>query len=229
VAFDFDGTLAPLGPRPQFVDMRPVTRKRLLALARKFPVAVITGRAVSDIRQWTREFPLYSVVGNHGIEIDGNAKGARRYRTQVDGWLKPLAQRLQSWPGVWIENKGYSLSLHFRASPHPKKARHQLKHVARGLPGVRVVPGKDVVNLVPDRSPHKGTAFCYLVRQSKATAAIFVGDDVTDESVFRNARVPGCQVVTIRIGRSIHSKAKYYLKTQKEIDQLLLVLLKEGD
>ncbi len=88
---------------------------------------------------------------------------------------------------------------------------------------MRVVPGKQVVNLVPLDAPNKGDALLALRDSTGADMAIYVGDDVTDEDVFRLDQ-PG-RLFTVRIGTSKRSAARYFLKQQEEIDALLEALV----
>ena len=84
-----------------------------------------------------------------------------------------------------IEDKTYSLSMHFRESSAPHHAKELVLRVTAQLtPLPRLVLGKAVVNVIPPGTPHKGTALLELMRQLKCEAALYVGDDDTDEDVF---------------------------------------------
>ncbi len=229
LAFDFDGTLVKLSLNPESVTLRKVTRDRLRKLTRQTAVAIITGRSVADVRQWTEPFPFFAVVGNHGIERSTKIPKAPAYREIVKDWILRLSTLPEGEPCVWIENKRFSLSLHYRSSPKPLETRARIIKKAKGLRGAHIVPGKDVINLVPKGAPDKGTAFRALVQESKARHALFAGDDVTDESVFKKAKIPGCEVITVRVGRAsrLKSKAEFYLKDQREMDKLLGELLRK--
>jgi trehalose 6-phosphate phosphatase len=84
------------------------------------------------------------------------------------------------------------------------------------------VPGKRVVNVVPAEAPHKGDAFRQLLRAERAEQALYVGDDDTDEDVFRLE--PPDRPVTVRMGPSRRSRAEYFVREQGEIDDLLRML-----
>jgi trehalose 6-phosphate phosphatase len=81
------------------------------------------------------------------------------------------------------------------------------------------MPGKLVVNLLPDGAPHKGIALEELRAREGADTAVFVGDDVTDEDVFELDR-PG-KLLGIRVGQSRSSAAPFYIRNQLEVDALL--------
>jgi len=91
------------------------------------------------------------------------------------------------------------------------------------LESVRVVGGKDVVNLVPRGARHKGFALDELRRGASCDAAVYVGDDVTDEDVFKMRRA--LRLLTVRVGAKKTSEAEYYLKTQTEVDALITALV----
>ena len=93
---------------------------------------------------------------------------------------------------------------------------------------MRIIPGKMVINLVPAGLPHKGDALRRLMRLSHRRIALYVGDDHTDEDVFRLAADAG--VVGVRVGRTRHSAASWFLRDQQEVDELLSRLLRDlGD
>jgi len=87
------------------------------------------------------------------------------------------------------------------------------------------VPGKCVLNLVPAQAPHKGEALIDACRRLRCASAIFVGDDVTDEDVFQMKVPRGLRVLGVRVGKSASSRAKFYVRGQAEMDELLKVLL----
>jgi trehalose 6-phosphate phosphatase len=93
------------------------------------------------------------------------------------------------------------------------------------LQGVRVVTGKRVLNVVPSNAPDKGMALARLVRRGGFEGVLFVGDDDTDEAVFRrDLAVP---TVGVRVGRKARSAAPYYLRGQGDVDRLLERLLQQ--
>jgi trehalose 6-phosphate phosphatase len=91
---------------------------------------------------------------------------------------------------------------------------------------MRVVPGKLVVSIVPARAPNKGDAVLDLRSRERADIAIYVGDDATDEDVFRIDQ-PG-RLLGIRIGEAQNSAAAYFLRSQREVDRLLRRLVDLG-
>jgi trehalose 6-phosphate phosphatase len=218
IAFDYDGTLAPVIARPERVAMRRSTRGLLQRLSALYPCVVITGRARADVQRRVRGTGVREVIGNHGLEPFA---ASRRLARDVRRWHAELTRALAGVAGVRIEDKTFSLAVHYRGARDRREARAAILHAAGALPRVRVVPGKLVINLVPESAPHKGDALLREQRRLRCQHAIYVGDDDTDEDVFALA---DADLLSIRIGRSRRSAARYYLKSQAEIDALLQCL-----
>lgn len=212
-AFDFDGTLAPIVAQPEKAQLPLPILQRLVTLAHYTPVAVITGRSVADIRS-RLEFEPDFVVGNHGLEgVPGAEHCAGQCEQQCVDWEQRLAAALRDRsvfdPGIRIENKVYSLSVHYRLARDRVKAERQLTALfARLTPQARVIAGKCVFNLLPQEAADKGVALERLIEASGARSAIYVGDDVTDEDIFRLRRP---DLLSVRIGCSVDSAAEFFL------------------
>jgi len=217
IAFDFDGTLAPFVGDPSAAAMSSRTRQLFRRVATRYPCAVISGRARKDVLSKVRGIPLRAVFGNHGIEPISNPRGIRPL---VHLWKAQLKRVLPNTPGLFLEDKGVSLSLHYRRAPHPAQVRRLALAAAEGLPGKRIIEGKMVVNVVPAGTDDKAAALTRVRRRLGCPLAIYVGDDENDEGVF--ALVRRNWLLGIRIGRSAQSRAEYFLPGQKAIDQLLL-------
>jgi trehalose 6-phosphate phosphatase len=220
IAFDYDGTLAPIAPRPQDARMSATTRALLARVAKRHPVIVLTGRSRMDALRFLGGVPVLEVIGSHGMETPGSA--VTRFLSRVAAWRAHLARRLGPLAGVSIEDKRHSLSVHYRHAPDPA-ARELIGAAAGELEGARVFGGKKVVNVVPADAPDKGAALLAACERLGCDHAVFVGDDDTDESAFAAGRAG--RIFTIRVGRSPSSAAQHYLRSQEEIDQLLALLL----
>jgi len=219
LAFDFDGTLAPLVARPDEARVPDSLARRLARLAQLRPLAIVTGRAVADV-SGRLGFPVAYVVGNHGAEEAGGI-------TPLDPALfDPVRQRLLAArpfldaAGVILEDKRYSLALHYRQAPNPVLAQALIADLLMGLPqDFGVVPGRMVCNVVLARAPDKGDAVMALTRRANCALAIFVGDDINDETVF--AKAPE-NWLTIRVGNDYPlSKAGYFLDSYGDMEPLL--------
>ena len=222
-AFDFDGTLAPIVARPDGAAMRARTRDLLRRLALLYPCIVLSGRARADVLHKLNGVPAAGVIGSHGADT-GQANTSRPL---IEEWQAELKAALGLISGVWIEDKGFSLAVHYRQSAQKAEARRSILAAARTLKQARILGGKQVVNVVPADAPHKGDALASERDRLNCNWVLFAGDDDNDEDAF----ALGGNVVSVRVGLKRRSHACYYLRTQREIDDLLasLVRLRENN
>ncbi len=198
-AFDFDGTLAPIRPRPDDVQVSATIALRLDRLARLRPVAIVTGRRIADVRSRLGFAPAW-IVGNHGAEDEGDPQASARASQALDALRARLRERADglAGAGVVVEDKGQSLALHFRTAPDRAAAAAMIEDVLAGFTGtLHVFGGKLVYNAVSADAPDKAVAVQRLMHRLDVQAAFFAGDDVNDEPVFAAAQPPW---VTVRIG-----------------------------
>ncbi len=198
-AFDFDGTLAPIRPRPDDVQVSATIALRLEKLARVRPVAIVTGRRIADVRERLGFAPSW-IIGNHGAEDDGDPDAAAHALHALDALRERLLERADglAGAGVMVEDKGQSLALHFRTAPDRAAASALIEDVLAGFTAtLHVFGGKLVYNAVAIDAPDKAVAVQRLIARAGVEAAFFAGDDVNDEPVFAAAQ-PGW--VTVRIG-----------------------------
>ena len=220
LAFDFDGTLAPIVRNPEAATMRRRTSMLLAEVARRYPCAVISGRSRADVMKKVEEIPLRAVFGNHGMEPSESLRAWRRLAAK---WHAQLASALPPIAGMVIENKGVSLAIHYRLARARGAVRGLVLHAAADLHGTRIVEGKRVVNILPAGAPDKGSALIGLRKRLRCQCAIYVGDDDTDEDVFALAKQE--RLLGIRVGRSRRTQAAYYVPSQAAIDLLLRKLV----
>jgi trehalose 6-phosphate phosphatase len=198
-AFDFDGTLAPIRPRPDDVHVSATIASRLDKLARMRPVAIVTGRRIDDVRERLGFTPAW-IIGNHGAEDEGDPEAAARARHALDALRERLREREDglAGAGVLVEDKGQSLALHFRTAPDRDAASAMIEDALAGFThALHVFGGKLVWNAVAADAPDKAVAVQRLIARAGVQAAFFAGDDVNDEPVFAAAQH---QWVTVRIG-----------------------------
>ena len=112
LAFDFDGTLAPIVARRDDAEMSGETRQLLGRVARRYPSAIFSGRSRADVAARVSGLPLRAVVGNHGLE-NGEPVPPEMLRP-VASWRASLEPALAGVEGVDIEDKGASLSVQMR-------------------------------------------------------------------------------------------------------------------
>ena len=223
--FDFDGTLAPIVARPEDAHLPEDVRAQLLLLSEVATVAILSGRALDDIRPRLGFEPHYT-MGNHGIEgMPGWDERGAAYASLCRSWSKELTALLAvhaaSEANIRIENKRYSLSVHYRLARDPSAAARSLLALFDKLqPAPRIMAGKCVFNLLPQGAADKGSALRQLIQVTGARGAIYVGDDVTDEDVFRLQKSRR-DILSVRTEFDAASNAEFFLTNQLEMPRLL--------
>jgi trehalose 6-phosphate phosphatase len=148
-------------------------------------------------------------------------------QTACSTWLKqmdkPLVSRSRQ-TGIMVEDKKYSLSVHYRKAPAKKLARDEIASVISQLdPQPRVIWGKCVAILASPHGPHKGAALLEAMHRAGTNSAFYIGDDDSDEDVFT---IPDARIMTVRVGRKESSAAQYYVARQSEVVQVVRAVLK---
>lgn len=219
LALDYDGTLAPIASTPDRARMRVRTRTLFAQVAQCYPSITISGRLLSDIAQRMTGIPVRSVFGNYG----GEPSALGRPPVRVGAWVRHLTERLSTHRGVVVEDKGYSVTIHYRHAHSKDHALAGIHDAARELSGARILGGVQAVTLLPAQGPDKGVALQRARRRLRCDTAIYVGDDDTDEDAF--ASDGAGRLLSIRVGASQATGARYHLQRQADIDRLLQVLL----
>jgi trehalose 6-phosphate phosphatase len=204
--FDVDGTLIDIGPSPFEVDVPADLRaalERLLVLA-DGAVALVSGRPIRDLDTLFEPLRL-PAVGGHGAETRLRADETPQRIADLPRSLRDfLVAAVVHDPRLAYEDKGYSVALHFRKAPQHEP--HLRAHVEKGLAiypqeRLELLPGKAMIE-VKRPGISKGDAVRALMTQAPFAGRrpVFVGDDVTDESVF--AAMPGLGGASYSVGRS---------------------------
>ena len=192
LATDFDGTLSAITPNPQLARIHPGCRDSIAKLRNDLAwVAVLSGRQVGEVRQLVG-LPGVVYLGNHGLERweKGNRyvePQALPYAPVIRSILKRARQELKL-PGLLLEDKGITGSIHYRSAQDPPAARKRIASLLRYLAveaGLRVVEGRRVVELRPPLDLNKGTALLDLLRRYAVRGIVYAGDDETDLDAFR--------------------------------------------
>ena len=205
---------------PDRVFPRTTTRDLLASVAERYPVAVISGRAVADVRA-RLGVAVHTVVGNHGIEPSPAMDEAAR---AVAEWAPQLREALAAERGAVLEDKRFSIAVHYRAAADHEAARRRIHAAIAALAGdPRAADGHLVVNVVGHGAPTKGDALRRIEDEVGATGSLFAGDDLTDEDAFA-VQDPDTSL-GVRIGVGVPTRAPFHLSSQAEIDQLLRELL----
>jgi trehalose 6-phosphate phosphatase len=218
-AFDLDGTLAPIVEDHTAAQVAEPVRNTLQRLTRLAKVVVITGRARKDVEA-ILGFEPQLVIGNHGAEWPAHQKSRNwQFVEYCLKWRKQLQDALCCEPGVELEFKGESISLHYRKAPDTGSALAQIHTAIDQLePAPRRFGGKFVVNVLPMQALGKGDALGAAMELFGLSRAVFFGDDETDEEVFRLRRA---DVFGVHIGKDEQTAAPYYLNRQSEMLGLL--------
>jgi len=227
-AFDFDGTLSKIVKNPDEAKINRSTLKLLQKLGEITPVAIISGRSLSDLKIKFNPSPGF-LVGNHGLEgIHSCDQKLESFRESCEQWKNHLTKTLITngggLDGIEIEDKIYSIAVHYRKSRTKRYSRSTiLESLIELIPSARIIMGKCVVNIVPTGAPHKGIALLELMLKSDTKSALYIGDDDTDEDVFA---LSDPRLFTIRVGKKSTSQAKFYIKRQAEVNTLLEKIIK---
>lgn len=191
---DMDGTLAPIVARPEEAAITPRNRELLLELVKELPLlAVVSGRSAAALQDFVG-IPGVVYAGNHGLERwqDGEvrlAPGVAEHRPdleQASDILEELAEE-----GIEVEDKGATLSLHYRRHADPDGYAQRLAPTFAEIAdrhGLTLGGGRRVFEFRPPVAVDKGTAFRDLMGEYGLGAALFIGDDITDLAAIKVAQ-----------------------------------------
>ena len=234
---DYDGTLTPIAPTPVDAILSPEVRKKLTTLMKKpaFSVGVISGRAIEELKSMVAIKGIY-YAGNHGLEIEGPGlkyiiPGAEATRRIMAALARELEAALKNISGIIIQEKGLSLSVHYRLVK-PEETETVTAAVRR-VTAPRVNRGEIIVygmkknwEIRPPVVWNKGKAAEFIGSEIKAKLrlprllTIYLGDDTTDEDAFRVIRQPDGWSVYIGPENET-SAAGFYLDSPAEVEILL--------
>jgi trehalose 6-phosphate phosphatase len=231
---DYDGTLTQIRQEPAaaVLSLEGELILRHLSSLTDIPICIVTGRSMEDIR---RLIPLdhMSFAANHGFHILHEAKE----------WIHPdavsiiqvfsrltgvLRSRLEPFPKVYVENKQFTLTVHYRSVPS-SQVRSLISLVINTIrsfdTSLIITRGKKVIEIRPSISWGKGDAVLQIMKTIKTPrrpVPLFIGDDATDEDVFRVLQSKG---ITMRVGKNTSTLARYYVKDVEEVLRLLHLVI----
>jgi trehalose 6-phosphate phosphatase len=214
VLLDIDGTLLDFAPTPREVWVPPGLARTLNHLARRTngALAMVSGRSINDIDLIFAP-DIFPAIGGHGAEMRINPADEPGAALLMDKELKRrLAAIAKLSPGILLEDKGYSLALHYRLAPHAEKAIYEAVSLIRAdLPNapIEVLPGKLVCE-IKLAGFTKATGVLELMKHEpfKGRRPFFIGDDVTDETVF--AIMPDLNGLAFSVGRRAKGVAAHF-------------------
>jgi len=237
---DYDGTLTPIVDKPELAALPQETRKLLRTLAknRRYTVGIVSGRALPDLKS---KVDLEGIIyaGNHGLEIEGFGSSflepiAEEMRPFLRMLNQALSATLRGIKGVFVEDKGLTVSVHYRLVDDTEEGR--VKDTFRKVTDslhvtgkIRITQGKKVYEIRPPVDWDKGKAIAWLmakcreVRGRGGALPIYLGDDLTDEDGFK--AIERNNGISIFVGEgSLQSAARYFLKSPEEVAQFLKML-----
>lgn len=227
VALDFDGVLAPIVEEPSAARALPASAQALRALAAADGVtlALVSGRALADLRAVADPPAEAVLVASHGAEVAG-APPVAVPRDVLDRVVAGLEAVAAEHPGTAVEHKPAAAVLHTRRADRDVAARATdaaLEAVA-AVEGAHVMQGKEVVEVSVVRAD-KGTAVLALTDRLGVDAVLYAGDDVTDENAFTAlARRGGEHDVTVKVGEG-GTAARWRVAGPADVPALLSVIL----
>ncbi len=240
---DYDGTLTPIVETPAMAHLPDNMRRILTELTgrARFTVGIISGRELADL---TQRVAIGGIIyaGNHGLEITGPGLSfvhprATRERPFLGFLYRVLAKALGSVRGVLVENKGLTLSVHYRQvepeNTAKVKAIFESSLSAAGPPGkFRTTWGKKVLEVRPEVDWHKGRAVEFLINaharggRRRGLLTVYIGDDRTDEDAFDFVSRHGGVSVLVGPPRQ-PSRADYFVESQEEVRKFLEFILEK--
>jgi trehalose 6-phosphate phosphatase len=237
---DMDGTLSPIVNDPEEASVTSRNKHLLRQLQRYLPlVAVISGRAACDVQEMVGlEDMIY--VGNHGLEhcIKGQLvphEELNLYRPLLKAAKESLQPHLVS--GVQLEDKGATLSIHYRRAANPESEEKRLSSKIREISdefGLRFIHGRMVFELRPPINVDKGSALQQIVNDQSLKAAVYLGDDTTDVAAMRMCQklrnegicdAWGIGVISPGMPEELESYADFFLEGVSDVEMFLDWLL----
>lgn len=234
---DYDGTLTPIVDRPEMALLSGDVQKVLARLAGKkqFILGIISGRALEDIKEKVNINGLI-YAGNHGLEIEGpGLKFIHPLTEELVSVLRLISQvlrkALNNIRGVIVEDKGMTVSVHYRlvADAELPELHSKFESIvtgARAVGKIKTTAGKKVHEIRPAIAWDKGKAVNLIIeryipqQRRNDLIPVYLGDDRTDEDAFRVVNQYGGISILVD-GEGQVSQAKYYLNSPDEVGSLL--------
>lgn len=233
---DYDGTLTPIAESPDKAVLSKEARALLEGVS-KCPgcqVAILSGRALSDVKKLVALKGII-YIGNHGLEIEGpeirfESLASPRIKAVLEQIEKELYEQTKFIPGILVEDKGLTLSVHYRLV-EGKKNEQLIKSIVHKITKPYIVrkeiktgEGKKVIEIKPPVEWDKGKAALWLLGREQFASGqgkvfpICIGDDMTDEDAFMALKSKG---LTVLSGRPRPSYAQYYVNDSQDVLKFL--------
>lgn len=236
---DYDGTLTPIVKIPVKAVIPKETKEIVRRLSKDYncKLAIISGRSLKDIKNIVGIKDIV-YAGNHGLEMEGPKI---KFECHVPPRLKSIIRRIKDEltrnllriNGVLIEDKGLTISVHYRLVnkkeiPWVKNKFSEVIQPYIKQDRIKINRGKKVYEIKPPVMWNKGKVVLRILKRQgfikgmNKVFPIYIGDDITDEDAFKVIKNKG---LTIRVGRSKKSNAQYYLRNTREVIKFLKAIL----
>lgn len=229
---DFDGTLIRIARRHTGGRLRRRVRELLGGIARTGAlVGVVSGRRLEDVRKRVALREIW-YAGVHGFFLCGPANRRvthlnRKDRKRIARVHRRLRRGLRGLPGIALEPKAATVAVHYRGASRRNAivARSLVERICAGEPGLHLLEGKKIWEFFPGGAVDKWTAIEFILRRERqrnpaaGRVLIYLGDDATDERVFRRMRG-----ISVAVGRRQRTAARYFLRSPAEVRRFLEAL-----
>jgi trehalose-phosphatase len=219
---DFDGTLVDFCSRPEQVKLSARTQAALRKLAghRSVRVTIVSGRRYASLLQFINT-PRVSLHGLYGWDNEKGMRLSRKSAGKISKARSILARLPGQAPGIFIEEKGASLAVHFRdasAEAERRACAELRKLIARMRPHLRIIRAGNVWEVAPHYVQGKGPAVRKMLRElGTPFLPIYVGDDLTDEPAFKVLR----KGITVLVGPRRPTNAHFWLRNPAQVSVFL--------
>jgi trehalose 6-phosphate synthase/phosphatase len=227
---DYDGTLVPFVEDPRLAqpDSELIELFRGLAAVAGNEVVTVSGRPRRDLEEWFGQLPV-ALIAEHGVWLRPRGGQWRMLKPITTEWkdrVRPILQvYVDRLPGAWLEEKEFSLAWHYRRAD-PEQAARRSRELLDALAGVtriidvQVLEGNKVLE-VRNTEVSKGTAAVEWLRPLGAEFVLAIGDDWTDEDLFRALPTTA---YSVRVGLA-QTAARYYVNSHTAVRRLLGALV----
>ncbi len=230
IFLDYDGTLTPIVARPEDAVLSDSMRQTLERLCRLSECAIISGRDLADVRERVGIRNIW-YAGSHGFDIAGpdneraEYQEGEEYLPVLDQAEQMLRDKLSAVPNCQVERKRFSIATHYRQvdDADVEKVRQAVEETQVATSGLRLSSGKKIFELQPDIEWDKGKALLWLMQTLDMDPGrfvpLYIGDDVTDEDVFRELGTAGVGILVAPASRP--TGASYRLDNPDAVEQFL--------
>ncbi len=235
---DFDGTLAPIARTAVMASLPKETKGILVNCLKFFPVVIVSGRSLSSLKEKVGLAGLI-YAGNHGLEWQ---IGGKSYRSKISKEVRQalatvkrkLLVILSKYPGATLEDKRMTYAIHFRMlrEQKVKKFEKEVEEVIKPVlqDNLALTEDNKTFELRPKAGWTKGDFVNFILEHLRLKSGrrflpIYIGDALTDEDVFKNVK----NIVGIKVGKDNKSAARYYIRNQKQVNEVLRWLVQEGN